>query len=162
MQKIKACTTQLHYTLLNTWKLLHPNTWKLLHPRMAFPPWLLCCRCTGTDYNTVLNSRICQRCSTWSFTNFCSQTACNKPGNENRPIAIFSGTKHLLYGTGTGQRIPGLSRTFRDTWQLCNRNVLHLYIWINFRQSLIIIPKVPLCASAVSWATQCCVSLCAS
>ena len=90
MQKIKACTAQLHYTLL--------NTWKLLPPRKAFPPWLLCCWC---NTGTVLNSGIyiCQHCSMWSFTNLRSQTACNKPGNENRPIAIFSGTKHLPYGT---------------------------------------------------------------
>ena len=63
-------------------------------------------------------SGICQRCSTWSFTNFRSQTACNKPRNENRPNAIFSRTKHLHTGQGTRQRIPGLSRTFWDTWEL--------------------------------------------
>ena len=105
MKKIKACTTQLHYISL--------NTWKLLHPQMAFPPWLLCCRCTGRYRLTVLNSRICQHCSMWSFTNF--RTACNKPGNENRPIAIFSGTKHLPYGTG-GEK-------FQDPWQLCKLGV---------------------------------------
>ena len=43
----------------------------------------------------------------WSFTNFRSQTACNKPGNENRPIAIFSGTKHLPYWTGDKTRNSG-------------------------------------------------------
>ena len=52
---------------------------------------------------------ICQRCSTWPFTNFHSQTACNKPGNENRPIAIFSGAKHILANR------PGISETVPET-----------------------------------------------
>ena len=46
MQKIKACTAQLHYTSLNTWKLLHLRMASLLQ---------------------VYRYRLlCQRCCTWS------------------------------------------------------------------------------------------------
>ena len=73
------------------------NTWKLLHPRMTFP------RLALYRYSPQLGR--CQRCSS---TNFRSQTACNKPGNENRPIAsFFFGTKHLPYGTGDKTKNSG-------------------------------------------------------
>ena len=47
----------------------------------------------------------CQRCSS---TNFRSQTACNKPGNENRPIAIFFQDK------APSVRDRGQDKEFRD------------------------------------------------
>ena len=37
----------------------------------------------------VVQSSTRERCSTWSFTNFRSQTACNKPGNKNRQAYLL-------------------------------------------------------------------------
>ena len=101
-------------------------------PSMASLPWLLCCRCTGTVLNSGI-SAICQRCSTWSFTNFRSQTACNKPGNETGLLLFFPGTKHFPYGTGdktknsgTVPDIPGHLVTMKqDNNDAVNYRCLH-------------------------------------
>ena len=66
------------------------------------------------------NSCICQRCSTWSLSLISiPRLHATSLGTRTGLFLFFPGQSTFRTGQGTRQRIPGLSWTLRDTWQLC-------------------------------------------